>query len=80
MVALASIRGKQNVWDGVVSCPAAFLSASRQTAYGRSDTLGGDPTAGTGWFRDWQVSDRESENRTFALWRRLGRLQPDRFC
>lgn len=24
-----------------------------------------------GWFRDWQVPDRGSGNRTFALWRRL---------
>ena len=27
-----------------------------------------------GWFRDRQVSDRESGKRTFALWRKWGRL------
>ena len=35
-------------------------------------------TTEMGWFRDRQVSDRESGNRPFAFWRKLGRLPTGR--
>ena len=51
---------------------SAFLQALRFRKAAGPRVKHGE-TAGMGWFRDWQVPDRESGNRTFALWRRLAR-------